>query len=39
VISAAGARNRANDGELRRVIADAGFVPRQRTTLYERYVN
>src|SRR5215470_16338028 len=39
VISAAGARNRANDGELRRVIADAGFIPRQRTTLYERYVN
>ena len=39
VISAAGARNRANDAELRRVIADAGFVARQRTTLYERYVN
>jgi cyclic dehypoxanthinyl futalosine synthase len=39
VISAAGARNRANDGELRRVIEDAGFIPRQRTTLYERYVN
>ena len=39
VISAAGARNRANDSELRRVIADAGFTPRQRTTLYERYVN
>ncbi len=39
VISAAGAKNRANDAELRRVIEDAGFVPRQRTTLYERYVN
>ena len=39
VISAAGARNRANDGELRRIISDAGFVPRQRTSLYERYVN
>jgi cyclic dehypoxanthinyl futalosine synthase len=39
VISAAGARNRANDGELRRIIADAGFIPRQRTSLYERYVN
>ena len=39
VISAAGARNRANDAELRRVISDAGFHPRQRTTLYERYVN
>jgi len=39
VISAAGARNRANDAELRRIIEDAGFRPRQRTTLYERYVN
>jgi cyclic dehypoxanthinyl futalosine synthase len=39
VISAAGARNRANDGELRRIIEDAGFIPRQRTSLYERYVN
>jgi len=39
VISAAGARNRANDTELRRIIADAGFRPRQRTTLYERYVD
>jgi len=39
VISAAGARNRANDAELRRIIQDAGFIPRQRTTLYERYVN
>jgi cyclic dehypoxanthinyl futalosine synthase len=38
VISAAGARNRANGAELRRVIQDAGFIPRQRTTLYERYV-
>jgi len=38
VISAAGARNRANDAELRRVIQDAGFIARQRTTLYERYV-
>ena len=39
VISAAGARNRANDSELRRIIQDAGFIPRQRTSLYERYVN
>jgi cyclic dehypoxanthinyl futalosine synthase len=39
VISAAGARNRANDKELRRIIEDAGFVARQRTSLYERYVN
>jgi cyclic dehypoxanthinyl futalosine synthase len=39
VISAAGARNRACADELRRIISDAGFLPRQRTTLYERYVN
>jgi len=39
VISAAGARNRANEQELRHVIREAGFIPRQRTTLYERYVN
>ncbi len=39
VISAAGAKHRANDSELRRVISDAGFLPRQRTTLYEHYVN
>lgn len=38
VISAAGARNRANDDTLRHVIREAGFTPRQRTTLYERYV-
>lgn len=39
VISAAGARNCANSAALRRIIEDAGFEPRQRTTLYERYVN
>jgi cyclic dehypoxanthinyl futalosine synthase len=39
VISAAGAKHRASDDELRRLITDAGFVPRQRTTLYERYVS
>jgi cyclic dehypoxanthinyl futalosine synthase len=39
VISAAGARNRATAEMLRRVISDAGFVARQRTTLYERYVD
>lgn len=39
VISAAGANHRASDGELRRLITDAGFTPRQRTTLYERYVS
>jgi len=39
VISAAGAKHRATDSTLRRIISDAGFTPRQRTTLYERYVN
>ncbi len=39
VISAAGAKHRATAEELRRLIKDAGFTPRQRTTLYERYVN
>ena len=38
VISAAGAYHRATDETLRRVISDAGFTPRQRTTLYETYV-
>jgi len=28
-----------NDAELRHVVEDAGFIPRQRSTLYERYVN
>ena len=39
VISAAGANHWATADELRRLITDAGFTPRQRTTLYERYVN
>ena len=39
VISAAGADHWATDDTLRHVISDAGFVPRQRTTLYEEYVN
>jgi cyclic dehypoxanthinyl futalosine synthase len=39
VISAAGAEHRANDSTLRRVITEAGFTPRQRTTLYEEFVN
>jgi cyclic dehypoxanthinyl futalosine synthase len=39
VISAAGASHRAGVETLQRVIADAGFTPRQRTTLYEEYVN
>ena len=39
VISAAGANHWATADELRRLISDAGFTPRQRTTLYESYVN
>src|SRR5215469_12981038 len=34
VVSAAGARHRATEEELRRIIRDAGFVPKQRDTLY-----
>jgi len=34
VVSAAGAHHRASEEELRRIIRDAGFVPKQRDTLY-----
>ncbi len=34
VVSAAGAHHRASEEELRRMIRDAGFVPKQRDTLY-----
>ncbi|MBI5280795.1 MAG: dehypoxanthine futalosine cyclase [Candidatus Solibacter usitatus] len=37
VVSAAGARNHATEEELRRLIRDAGFVPKQRDTLYRTY--
>ena len=37
VVSAAGAHNRATEEELRRLIRDAGFVPKQRDTLYRTY--
>jgi cyclic dehypoxanthinyl futalosine synthase len=37
VVSAAGTRNRASEEELRRLIRDAGFVPKQRDTLYRTY--
>ena len=36
VVSAAGA-HRATEEELRRLIRDAGFVPKQRDTLYRTY--
>jgi cyclic dehypoxanthinyl futalosine synthase len=37
VVSQAGARNRASEEDLRRIIRDAGFVPKQRDTLYRAY--
>jgi cyclic dehypoxanthinyl futalosine synthase len=37
VVSAAGAHHRASEEELRRIIRDAGFVPKQRDTLYRTY--
>jgi cyclic dehypoxanthinyl futalosine synthase len=37
VVSSAGAHYRASEEELRRIIRDAGFVPRQRDTLYRTY--
>ncbi len=37
VVSAAGTHNRATEEELRRMIRDAGFVPKQRDTLYRTY--
>jgi len=35
VVASAGCRNRTNEEELRRLITDAGFIPRKRRTLYE----
>jgi cyclic dehypoxanthinyl futalosine synthase len=37
VVSSAGAHHRASEEELRRMIRDAGFVPKQRDTLYRTY--
>jgi cyclic dehypoxanthinyl futalosine synthase len=37
VVSAAGAHHRSTEEELRRLIRDGGFVPRQRDTLYRTY--
>jgi cyclic dehypoxanthinyl futalosine synthase len=34
VVSAAGVRNHATEEDLRRLIRDAGFIPKQRDTLY-----
>ena len=35
VVYAAGARNKMSQDEMRRVIADAGYTPVQRRTLYD----
>jgi cyclic dehypoxanthinyl futalosine synthase len=37
VVSAAGAHHRASEEELRRIIRNAGFLPKQRDTLYRTY--
>ena len=37
VVSQAGARHHASEEDLRRIIRDAGFVPKQRDTLYRAY--
>ena len=37
VVSAAGAHHRASEEELRRIIRNAGFTPKQRDTLYRTY--
>ncbi len=37
VVSAAGAHHSATEEELRRIIRDAGFIPKQRDTLYRTY--
>lgn len=37
VVSAAGTHHRATEEQLRRLIRDAGFVPKQRDTLYQTY--
>ncbi len=37
VVSQAGARHQASEEDLRRLIRDAGFVPKQRDTLYRTY--
>ena len=37
VVSAAGTHHRATEEELRRLIRDAGFIPKQRDSLYRTY--
>jgi cyclic dehypoxanthinyl futalosine synthase len=38
VVSQAGARHQATEEDLRRIIRDAGFLPKQRDTLYLSYL-
>jgi cyclic dehypoxanthinyl futalosine synthase len=37
VVAAAGVHHTSTEEELRRLIRDAGFVPKQRDTLYRTY--
>ncbi len=37
VVSAAGAHHKSSEEELRRIIREAGFIPKQRDTLYRTY--
>jgi cyclic dehypoxanthinyl futalosine synthase len=37
VVRQAGAQHQASEEDLRRMIRDAGFVPKQRDTLYRTY--
>jgi len=37
VVSQAGARHHATEEDLRQMILDAGFIPKQRDTLYRTY--
>jgi len=37
VVAATGVHHRASEEELRRIIRDAGFIPKQRDTLYRTY--
>ncbi|HEV8269600.1 MAG TPA: cyclic dehypoxanthinyl futalosine synthase [Thermoanaerobaculia bacterium] len=36
VVAAAGSHNRTSEAEIRRLIAEAGYVPRQRGSVYDR---
>jgi cyclic dehypoxanthinyl futalosine synthase len=37
VVRQAGAHHHASEEDLRRMIRDAGFIPKQRDTLYRTY--